>query len=619
MTDGQQPVSVSRASDFEIINMRQALTLLKTQISSGRVDTAYLSKQLDRMSGLLEKLESERTVMKAQAQTTLLYTVTRAVGESLDLQHVLDTVMDSVITLTSADRGFLMLRDDDGGLTVHAARNFDQQTLGSDQFKYSRGVVNRVMETGESVLTTNAAEDPRFNMQASIVNQQLRTIVAVPLAMRGQNIGVIYADTRNIASFGEETTVESLKAFASQAAIAIENARLFAATDQQLAAKVDVLTKLRGIDRQLAETLDPVKAIELTLEFACRTSGAEIGHLGLLNDGRLPAVYHFGLPKHDTQPLLLDRVFPQVNEAIERQETVLNNRDSNSVMVVPIVRDSHVIGAVVLRHAGRFTESQQDMVERVLARAASAIENSRLYAAVQAADQAKSEFVGVVAHDLKVPMTSILGYADLLLMDDNLVDYQVTYVNRIRDTVRRMEKLVSDLADISRIEAGQFFMDETSVDVESIAQGIRDAIQTQMSARQHLWQEDIEDGLPYMRADYYRLLQVLTNLTSNAYKYTPDGGTITFAVRRDPVFADRIEFSITDTGIGLTAEQIRNLGTKFWRAEDEFTRSQPGSGLGFAITRSLVEQMGSEIRIESQPGRGSRFSFSVPVDDGEAR
>ncbi|MBW4437039.1 MAG: GAF domain-containing protein [Pleurocapsa minor GSE-CHR-MK-17-07R] len=617
MTDGQQPVSVSRASDFEIINMRQALTLLKTQISSGRVDTAYLSKQLDRMSGLLEKLEAERTVMKAQAQTTLLYTVTRAVGESLDLQHVLDTVMDSVITLTSADRGFLMLRDDDGGLTVHAARNFDQQTLGSDQFKYSRGVVNRVMETGESVLTTNAAEDPRFNMQASIVNQQLRTIVAVPLAMRGQNIGVIYADTRNIASFGEETTVESLKAFASQAAIAIENARLFAATDQELAAKVDLLTKLRGIDRQLAETLDPVKAIELTLEFACRMSGAEIGHLGLLNDGRMPAAYHFGLPKHDTQPLLLDRTFPQVNEAIERQETVLN--DNRSVMVVPIVHEGNVIGAVVLRHAGRFTESQQDIVERVLARAASAIENSRLYAAVQAADQAKSEFVGVVAHDLKVPMTSILGYADLLLMDDNLIDYQVTYVNRIRDTVRRMEKLVSDLADISRIEAGQFFMDENSVDVESIAQGIRDAIQTQMSARQHLWQEDIEEGLPYMRADYYRLLQVLTNLTSNAYKYTPDGGTITFAVRRDPVFAGRIEFSITDTGIGLTAEQIRNLGTKFWRAEDEFTRSQPGSGLGFAITRSLVEQMGSEIRIESQPGRGSRFSFSVPVDDGEAR
>lgn len=616
MTDSQQPVSVSRASDFELINMRQALTLLKTQISSGRVDPAYLSKQLDRMNGLLEKLEFERREMKAQAQTTLLYTVTRAVGESLDLQHVLDTVMDSVITLTSADRGFLMLRDDDGGLTVHAARNFDQQTLGSDQFKYSRGVVNRVMEAGESVLTTNAAEDPRFNMQASIVNQQLRTIVAVPLAMRGQNIGVIYADTRNIASFGEETTVESLKAFASQAAIAIENARLFAATDQELAAKVDLLTKLRGIDRQLAETLDPVKAIELTLEFACRMSGAEIGHLGLLSDGRMPAAYHFGLPKHDTQPLLLDRTFPQVNEAIERQETVLN--DIRSIMVVPIVHEGNVIGAVVLRHAGRFTEIQQDIVERVLARAASAIENSRLYAAVQAADHAKSEFVGVVAHDLKVPMTSILGYADLLLMDDNLIDYQVTYVNRIRDTVRRMEKLVSDLADISRIEAGQFFMDETSVDVESIAQGIRDAIQTQMSARQHQWQESIEEGLPRMRADYYRLLQVLTNLTSNAYKYTPDGGTITFAVRRDPIYADRIEFSIADTGIGLTAEQIRNLGTKFWRADDDFTRSQPGSGLGFAITRSLVDQMGSEIMIESQPGRGSRFSFSVPVDDGEA-
>jgi signal transduction histidine kinase len=618
MSDAQQPVSPPRVTDMEIVTMRQSLSLLHAQASSGRIDPAYLSKQIDRMTVLLEKLEAEHKALKQQEQTSLLYKVTRTVGESLDLQQVLDTVMDSVITLTSAERGFLMLPDDDGELAVKAARNFDQQTLSSDQFKYSRGVVNRVMNEGESVLTTNAAEDPRFNMQASILNQQIRTIVAVPLAMRGRTIGVIYADTRSYATFSEETTVESLKVFAAQAAIAIENARLFASTDQQLNAKVDMLTELRRIDKTLADTLEPGTAIQVTLEQACKVSGAETGHLGLLQDGRLPAVYHYGMPKEDTQPLLLDRVFPQVNEAIERQETVLTNRERQSVMAVPIVREGNVIGAVVLRHAAQFTDTQKDMVERVLARAASAIDNSRLYAAVQAADQAKSEFVGVVAHDLKVPMTSILGYADLLLMDDNLEEHQTQYVNRIRDTVRRMEKLVSDLADISRIEAGQFFMDETSVDVESITQGIRDAIQTQMSARQHQWQEYIEPGLPRLRTDYYRLLQVLTNLTSNAYKYTPDGGTITFAVQRHPVYADRIEFSIADTGIGLTREQIHKLGTKFWRAEDDFTRSQQGSGLGFAITRSLVEQMGSEIMVESQPGKGSRFSFSVPVDDGEA-
>jgi signal transduction histidine kinase len=103
---------------------------------------------------------------------------------------------------------------------------------------------------------------------------------------------------------------------------------------------------------------------------------------------------------------------------------------------------------------------------------------------------------------------------------------------------------------------------------------------------------------------------VLTNLVSNAIKYTPDGGTITMAVQ--PV-GTAIEFSVSDTGIGLTPEGIMMLGTKFWRSDDDFTRSQPGTGLGFAITRSLVEQMGGEMRIESEAGTGSTFTFSLPV------
>jgi signal transduction histidine kinase len=103
---------------------------------------------------------------------------------------------------------------------------------------------------------------------------------------------------------------------------------------------------------------------------------------------------------------------------------------------------------------------------------------------------------------------------------------------------------------------------------------------------------------------------VLTNLASNAYKYTPDGGTITLSVRR---VGDAIEFSVADTGIGMSREALRKLGTKFWRADDPYTRSQAGTGLGYAITASLVEQMGSRIRVESQPNAGSKFTFTIPI------
>lgn len=287
---------------------------------------------------------------------------------------------------------------------------------------------------------------------------------------------------------------------------------------------------------------------------------------------------------------------------------------SGEVLIVPVRREATPIGAVVLVREDRlkFTDEQKDLVERVIARAAVAIENARLYAAVRAADKAKSEFVGIVAHDLKAPMTSISGYADLtLLQGENLTERQVEFLKKIGATVKRMEMLVSDLADISRIESGHFFMDETKVSVGDVVQAVVDSTLPQIKERRHRFVEDIAPDLPDMQVDYYRLLQVLTNLTSNAYKYTPDGGTITLRARRSD--ADRIEFSVQDTGIGLSAENVARMGTKFWRAEDDYTRSQPGTGLGFAITRSLVEQMGSGIKIDSELGKGSTFTFSVAI------
>lgn len=608
MSDNER--TVLQVSDQEITNIRHNLSLLRTQVQAGKVDGAFLNKQLDKVTDVLDRLELEHRQLKKQGRLEALYNVSRLLGASLDLQVVLDQVMDAIIQLTGAERGFLMLPNDDGQLEVRVARNFDQQTLSSDKFKYSRTIVSKVLDTGESIVTTNAAEDPRFAGQESIIGQALRSIMATPLRVRGKVTGVVYVDNRAIAGLFEDDDLEALDALAGQAAIAIDNAQLFSATDQKLTERVEELQQLRRIDLQLNETLDAEKAIQDTLEWACRLSGAEVGHLGLNENGHVPVQHHYGVPNDETQPIHLETSYPQVKDVVETGTPAQTHHDGSSTLIVPVRREQKVIGVIVLRRSGMFTGDQQDIVERIAARAAAAIENARLYAAVQAADRAKSEFVGIVAHDLKVPMTSILGYADLSLMEDDLRTHQINYLNRIRDTVRRMEVLVSDLSDISRIEGGHFYMDETRVRVADIVQGLRDAIMTQMVERNHTWVENIEPDLPDMKVDYYRLLQILTNLTSNAYKYTPDGGTITLSVAR---LGNRVEFTVADTGIGLSPEAVQKLGTKFWRGEDDFTRSKPGTGLGFAITRSLVEQMGSGIYIESEVDKGSKFTFSVPV------
>lgn len=598
-------------SDVELANIRHNVNLLRSQIKAGTVDGKFLGRQVENLVSLFDRLDVERKQRKNVARFEALYNVSRLIGSSLELQTVLDQVMDAIIQLTGAERGFLMLRDDDGGLKVRAARNLDQKTLGSDEFKYSRTVSNQVLDGGTAIVTTNAAEDPRFAGQASIVAQSLRSIMATPLRARGNVIGVVYVDSRAIAGLFGDDDLAALDAFAGQAAVAIDNAILFSETDQQLALRVNELTQLRRIDQQLNETLDADKAMLYTLEWAARLSNTTGGYLGLV-EGDPPHIqpkHHIGIAQEGEQQTL-DVLYPQTAQVIESGKAFAGKENGEALLIVPVHREQKVIGVVILKRKGEelFSDEQRDLVERVVARAAVAIENARLYAAVQAADRAKSEFVGIVAHDLKAPMTSILGYSDLTLLQGNLSERQRQFQERIRDTVKRMEILVSDLADISRIESGHFFMEESRVKVADVIQALKDGMQPQINARKHTLVQQIPDDLPDLKTDYYRLLQVLTNLMSNAVKYTPEQGTVTLALRP---LDKRVEFSIADTGVGLSKESLKMLGTKFWRAEDDFTRSQPGTGLGFAITRSLVEQMGSHIEIQSELGKGSTFTFSI--------
>ncbi len=611
-------LNAPRISSHEFVEMRQTLATLKSQLALPRVDTNHFIRQLDKMAELITRMEAEHKHLSQQGRFEALYSVSRLLGSSLDLQTVLDQVMDAIIQLTGAERGFLMLRDDDGQIAVVAARNYDQQTLDGNQFQFSRTIVNHVMDHGEPILTTNASEDPRFNMQESVLGRSLRSIMATPIRARGTVFGAAYVENQAIAGLFSTEDLATLETFVGQASVAIDNAQLFSATDQQLAARLQELSQLRRIDMQLNETLDADKAMEITLDWICRVADANMGHIGLVTHEHVVAKHHFCYNPNTDQPVYLEELYPAVRDAVEtRSPYMIGDDDPNGahILIVPARRETKVIAlAVIVKTRGIFSDEQRDMIERIVARAAVPIENGGLYAAVKAADVAKSEFVGIVAHDLKVPMTSIIGYADLTLMDGGLTEEQTYFQQRVRETVERMEMLVSDLADISRIESGHFFMTPTRVPVASILQGVRDGIITQVEARQHRYVEDVQPDLPAMWVDYYRLLQVLINLTSNAYKYTPNGGTITMVVRQA---GSRIEYCVTDTGVGLTPEQVKMMGKKFWRAADEFTRSQPGTGLGFAITRSLVEQMGSTIQIESEVGKGSRFTFSVPIDDRE--
>src|SRR5258708_16385200 len=181
---------------MSLTSARQTLTLLRSQAQGGKMDLNYLDQRLGAVEKLMNEVSEDRKATVQQERLAKLYEVSRVIGSSLDLQTVLDQVMDAIIQLTGAERGFLMLLDDDGNLNVRVARNFDQATIDSGAFALSRTVTSRVLESGQAIVTTNAQDDPRFAGQQSVVTNALRSIMASPLRVRGQVIGVTSLDNR---------------------------------------------------------------------------------------------------------------------------------------------------------------------------------------------------------------------------------------------------------------------------------------------------------------------------------------------------------------------------------------------------------------------------------------
>jgi adenylate cyclase len=218
--------------------MRNTLQAVRASLPPDTLEgLSSLESKLFQVSKQVVTVEEERSKLLALASTI------QAVNSSLELDEVLQLVMDTIVRLTEAERGFLMLRDTQGEMAMRVARNWEQESINPNEFAISRTIIQRVIETGEPVLTTNAQEDPRFGGQESIVAYNLRSILCVPLKAKTETIGVIYADNRIRSGIFNEAERDLLAVFADQAAIAIENARLFASVRRTL----DEVTELKNL------------------------------------------------------------------------------------------------------------------------------------------------------------------------------------------------------------------------------------------------------------------------------------------------------------------------------------------------------------------------------------
>lgn len=580
----------------------------------------------------------EQLASRAQ-QLAALSEASTLLASSLDLDEVPHLVVESAAKLLDAEAGSLLLLDEETGeLIFRTCSGPAGHDLEGKRVPAGRGLAGAAFTENRPVISHHPQEDARWYSELDAnTGFTTQSLIAVPLNARGRTIGVLEVVNRKEGTTFSDEDSDLLMLFASQAAIAIENARLFTDTDQALQACIQELTTLQYIDRQLNTTLDHHKVVEYTLQWALHVTGATAGIVAAVQEAGetgLRFLTQQGYDETAIAPYITGTLWPLteglIGYTVQLGETTLVMDVSQSPqyvemapameaqLTVPIKRDRRVIGVIALESPDKaaFTSEHISFVERLADHAAVAIENARLFEQVQQANTAKTDFISFVSHELKQPMTAIKGYADLLVkgVGGPLNAQQSQFIQVVRRNVEHMDRLVQDLLDISRIEAGRLKLEFGVVDPHEIVREAVQAYEQAIAGKQQQLKVIVPESLPPITGDRARLIQVLTNLISNATKYTPEGGHIT--VRVDTVHeggTDVVRWQVCDDGIGISPAEMPRLFTKYFRSQQESVRTVQGTGLGLTISRSLVELHGGRMTVQSELGKGSCFSFTIPI------
>lgn len=319
------------------------------------------------------------------------------------------------------------------------------------------------------------------------------------------------------------------------------------------------------------------------------------------------------------KPLLLS------DTGSDRSTSARSTRFANyrSLLVVPLIVGKRCIGVLRAGHrrANRFSTGGLRLAALVAEHAAVVVENARLYRRVQEdveqlrrLDRMKSEFLSMVSHELQSPLTSVLSFADLLLQGEAgpVSGRQKDILSLCRASLDRVMLLIRDLLDHGRIESGLVSLKPEPVDCRGLAAESFQAHGPMASEKGISLSLEDSATLPLVTADPHRLRQVIDNLLGNALKFTPKGGKVVLSLRRGE---GGVVVSIRDTGIGLSETEKERIFEKYYQATPGASRRVRGTGLGLAIAKSLVEHQGGRIWVDSSPGAGSDFQFSLPAAD----
>lgn len=382
---------------------------------------------------------------------------------------------------------------------------------------------------------------------------------------------------------------------------------------------LEELNLLQEIDQELNTTLDRKAISWLTLHWGMQKTAALASCIGAVEGNKLQARTVQGIEATPLPVLSVDEHLTEITQAPVPKNGRLHPQ-AQYRLTMPIYRNAIIRDMAVFDLAAPVSETTIRFLKRLSIHIAIAMHNAQLYADVKAANKAKSNFVAMVSHELKNPLTSIQSYTYLLSRHGAKLptETQANYLNIISEGTTRIHNLALELDDITQIETGQFRLKLEPVALPDVLKNVLNMFGPQVEEKQQTLTVEMAKTVPQVRADAKRLSQILTNLISNASKYTPENGRIHISAK--VVATDsghQLKIAVQDNGIGIMPIDQSRVFSQFFRADDELVAAVRGTGLGLNITKKLVELQGGEIGFTSEHRHGSTFFFTLPVIEQE--
>ena len=498
-----------------------------------------------------------------------------------------------------------------------------------------------------------AATEHTFSDDKFMVEEGIRSTLMLPLLAGEEAVGFFFLDNRTPGAYTERD-VELLDPVAQQLALAIQNNRLLKELQEQsseLARTVEEMKVLREVGQAVNSTLDLQTVLTAIVAHAVQLSGMDAGMIHEYDEQSQRFVVR---ATHGMQGELIEglRANPaRLGEgavgraAVARQPIAFPDIDADTyepqlrslmaksglraILNVPLLRADRIFGglSVCRKSPGDFPSQVVDLLQSFATQSVLAIQNARQFQDIEekgrqleVTSKHKSQFLANMSHELRTPLNAILGYTELIL--DNIYG---EVPNKIQEPLRRLDKngrhllgLINDVLDLSKIEAGLLALSLKDYSMSEIVQSVVSAVESLATEKKLALKVAVGADLPRGKGDDRRITQVLLNLAGNAIKFTEAGEVRIEATVSDNVFV----VSVADSGPGIAEAEQQKIFEEFHQAESSSTRKKGGTGLGLSIAKRIVELHGGRIWVDSQPGQGSTFRFTLPVQierQGNAR